>query len=176
MKRQKVRTKYIYTGLLALLILAAALVFRTTSAQDSQVIGTVSVALETPLTLELSSRSSVFIGQKFSVKAELNNIGHNDVTGVTLSLELPVGLDLIRGDLNQDIGTVKAGKKEIINWVVRGSELGSYVVQVHASGIEENSNEEVEALASHAIKVRQKRLFDSLIQSVSSFFRFLFRL
>jgi len=173
MKNQKVKIKHFKSGLLALLLISALAL--PTSAQDSQIIGTVSVALETPLTLELSSRSSVFIGQNFNIKAELNNIGQNDVDGIILSLDLPVGLDLIKDDLNQDIGTVKAGKKKIVNWRVRGSELGNYVVQVQASGIEQNSNEEVEALASQAIEVRQEKLFDFLVQPISTFFRFLFR-
>lgn len=173
MKSQTVKIKHLKFGLLALLLVSA--VALPVSAQESQIIGTVSVALETPLTLELSSRPSVFIGQNFNLKVELNNIGQNDVDGVVLSLDLPVGLDLIRGDSSQDIGTVKAGKKAIVNWRIRGLELGNYVMQVQASGLEQISNEQVEALASQTIEVRQKGLFDSLFLSFSNLFRFLFR-
>lgn len=169
----KNQPKTIKLGLLGLLLISA--VALPASAQESQIIGTVSVALETPLTLELSSRSRVFITQNFNLKAELNNIGQNDVDEIVLSLDLPVGLDLIRGDLNQGIGTLRAGKKKIVNWRIRGSELGNYVVQVQANGIEQNSGETVEAVASQAVEVRQKRLFDSLALSISNFFRFFFR-
>ena len=168
--------KHFRFGLLGLLlVLAIALAGTATNAQESQIIGTVSVGLETPLTLELSSRSSIFVGQHFNLKAELNNIGQNDVDEIILSLDLSAGLDLIRGDSSQDIGTVKAGKKAIISWRIRGSELGNYVMQVQAIGIEQDTDEQVEALTSQTIEVRQKKLFDSLFLSFSNLFRFLFR-
>ena len=90
MKNQKVKIKssnsraseaikYFRPSLLALLLISALAL--PAVAQESQIIGTVSVALETPLTLELSSRSRVFINQNFNIKAELKNIGQNDVYG-----------------------------------------------------------------------------------------------
>ena len=177
MTNQPVKIKHLKFGLLAVLLISAVALLASAAIDgpESQLIGTVSVALETLLILELSSRSRVVIGQNFNLKAELNNIGQNDVDEVVLSLDLPAGLDLIRDDLNQGIGTLRAGKKKTVNWRIRGLELGNYVVQVQANGIEQGSNETVEAVASQAVEVRQKRLFDSLFLSFSNWFRFLFR-
>lgn len=177
MKNPKTKIKHFKFSLLGLLLISTVALPASAAVDgpESQIIGTVSVAMETPLILELSSRSRVFIGQNFNLKAELNNIGQNDVDEVTITLDLPVGLDLIRGDLNQDIGTLRAGKKKTVNWRIRGLELGNYVIQVQASGIEQDSEDQAEASASQAVEVRQKRLFDSLFLSFSNWFRFLFR-
>ena len=177
MTNQPVKIKHLKFGLLAVLLIAAVALpaGAAIDGPESQIIGTVSVALETPLILELSSRSRVFVNQKFNLKAELKNIGQNDVDGIIMTLDLPVGLTLTKGDLVQNTGTLKAGKKKIVNWRIRGLELGNYVVQVQANGIEQPFGEQVEASASQAVEVRQKRLFDSLFLSFSNCFRFLFR-
>lgn len=142
------------------------------AAQSSFVVGTVKV---TPLQILLSARSSVFVNQNFNFKAVIENVGQDDINNVVITLGLPENIILTNGELVQNIGTLKKRRKETINWKMRASQAGTFIIQVSASGIDQGSGNPITASSSRIINVKNKRFFNSIFESWAEFFQFIFQ-
>ncbi len=163
-----------YCGLILLCFLFFVLCLAQTlptQASESYIVGTVSV---TPLKIELSARSRVFVDKKFNLKAVVENVGQSPITDLVLTLHLPSGLTLISGELNEKISIFEPKKKQIVHWQIQASETETYDIKLTGSGTEQGAGELIKTSASLTIDVIKHRFYHPILQSLLDFFNFIF--
>lgn len=87
-----------------------------------------------PLKVKVSAPSRVKVGKIFKVEARLVNKGEEEIKDTEVEIFLPSGLTLIKKDLIQRIGVIRGKKGKKVSWLVRGEEIGIYIITVSGRG------------------------------------------
>lgn len=124
--------------ILSLLLLAIPMLLA--AASTSQVSVTVSV---TPLEVLLKTRGTLAVGQTFTLASRVENRGETTLQNVTVTLFLPAGMTLVRGNLTEPVGDIPPGRHKDVQWKLTPSAPGGYVVAVRAEGTVAGTGEPV---------------------------------
>lgn len=148
-------TQKILLTLFTVFILLGLIAFKTNANQGffSEVI-TALVTIN-PLKVSVSAPAQVKINRSFIVKAIVENKGRERVEGVKAQIFLPQGLELIKGEEEQKIGTLSPKSKRVILWFVKGKKAGYYIISVEAQG--ELRGNVLTAEDSAVVKVREEK-------------------
>ena len=142
-------------GATRLLVSALVLILLGQSSSFAVSEGSVSATVTTtPLALSVSAPKKVRVGRRFGVKATVVNRGESEITQAAAAIHLPDGLTLISSEAEQDIGVIPPRRKKAVRWVVKASEVGTYVITITVSGQYEGSAVEAEAARTVEVKKR----------------------
>lgn len=152
---KKENLKYLFFLIIFVLIILIGKEFLFNQALSSTGTVTATVSVN-PLLIEAKARpKSVFVEKNFQVRAQIKNLGTNPLDDVMATIYLPSGL-LLLSDENQYLGEIKAGRKKIASWKVKGQEAGEYIITVSVSGIDTATNELITNESSTMVEVKNK--------------------
>lgn len=108
-----------------------------------------------PLEVSISAPSSVYLGDRFKVVAEIKNLGETKIREATAIIHLPSGLNLISGKSERTYMIIPAKGSKTTQWVVKANLVGDYFITVSVSGTEETTGSLVTAEDTTKLEVRE---------------------
>ena len=91
------------------------------------------------INMRIIYNESVLLGDKFGIKAIIQNTGDKQLSNVEVTLILPTSLSTTE-PLTKDIGDLSGGESSTVNWTVKADELGSYGFDIIAEDETGNYN------------------------------------
>jgi len=89
-----------------------------------------------PLSVAVSSApGTVFVGDRFQIKAKIENLGAEPISEVVATIHLPGGLILLSNTTEQSLGTIR--KPRSAHGRLQADAEGNYIVQVSVTGRDE---------------------------------------
>ena len=92
-----------------------------------------------PLEVDVLPLADTEIEKTFKVETIVKNKGENRIENAEAQIFVPEGLVILRGDLVKQMGIIRGGGNKKVFWQVKGTEVGSYIITVKASGILEGT-------------------------------------
>lgn len=160
MKRSKKIIKTILVLPLVLGLLFSSISSFVFASQTGTVVATVRI---NPLEVEVTAPPFVRVGERFKVEVTVSNLGDTKIKKAKVEIFLDSGLSL-KGKSEQKLGIILAEDSKTVFWWVTAEEIGTNVVLVKASGIEEETQDLVEASDSTIVKVQASLSFLDIIR------------
>lgn len=121
-------------------------------AQTASLVTTVRI---NPLEIEVTAPSPVVLGARFKVEAIVKNLGETKIKKTRVEIFLDPGLSLKRNPARK-MGVILEKESKTASWRVTAEEMGSHVILVEASGIEEEGGDLVEASGTTIVRVMEE--------------------
>lgn len=125
-----------------------------------------------PLEVNLSAPLEAEVDKVFKIEAKVINKGEEKIEDIEGEIFLPEGLVLLKKETVQGIRVIPGRKEKKISWLVRGKEIGSYIIIVSARG--ELRGDLISAGDSTKVEVKEslkRRPQPKWLQSLLDFFR-----
>ena len=121
-------------------------------AQTASLVATVRI---NPLEVEVTAPSPVILGERLKVEVIVKNLGETKIKKTRVEIFLDPGLSLKRNPVRK-MGVIPEKGSKTASWRVTAEEMGSHVILVEASGIEEEGGDLVEASGTIIVKVMEE--------------------
>lgn len=131
------------------LLLGQGVTLASTS-ESSVITATVEI---TPFVVSVYAPSPVPLKSSFKVEAEIGNLGDIGIKDVVARIELPPGLRLVRGEMEQKIRKLRPEEEKTVRWFVKADFVGTYTILVSVSGRDEINNALVRAQGETTVQV-----------------------
>lgn len=111
--------------------------------------------LPTPLVVTVSAPSSVCVGERFKVRATIENRADTKIKKAvaTIGFDPDEGLTLVGRNAERTIGVIPPHKEKTARWSVKADQAGTYTIRVSASGKDELTGILLEAEGQTEVEV-----------------------